>query len=277
MSLVANLSDGTANTQATAFAPLCNSGPIKIYSGPQPANANTATGGSNTLLATLTFGATAFGAPTAGVLTANTITSGTAGASGTATFARVFKSDGTTVVMDLPVGISATFALVLNTVSITMGDSVGIVSLTYTIPEVYSVVPPTQIANISDTAANAQATAFAPLCNNGSIQVFSGSQPVNANTALSGNTLLSTLRFSATAFGPPTGGVLTANPIASGTNVASGTASFARIYQSDGMTVVMDVQVGLAGGGYGIGLNTVNMVDGAALSLTSFLYSVLET
>lgn len=132
------------------------------------------------------------------------------------------------------------------------------------------------IANLSDTAAEAEANALAPLMNSGFIEIYSGTQPINANTALSGNTLLVTLTFGNPAFGSAAaGGIITANAITSGTAVATGTATFARIYKSDNTTVVMDVQVGTSGA-Y-INLNTVSIVSGGLVSVTSFTHTVTET
>jgi hypothetical protein len=105
MALNTQLADATVNAQADALAALCNSGLIKIYDGTQPATADNATS-SNTLGVTLTFGSTAFPGASSGLLTANAITSGTAVAAITPTWARVFKSDGTTVVMDVSAGAS---------------------------------------------------------------------------------------------------------------------------------------------------------------------------
>ena len=105
MTLNTQIADATVNAQANALAALCNSGLIKIYDGAQPATADTAIA-SNTLGVTLTFGATAFPSAVSGLLTANAITSGTAVAAITPTWARVFKSDGTTVVMDVSAGAS---------------------------------------------------------------------------------------------------------------------------------------------------------------------------
>ena len=133
MSNIANLSDTAANAEATALAPLMNSGFIDIYTGTQPANANTGLSG-NTLLATLTFGSTAFGAPVAGVLTANAITAGIAGNTGTATFARIYESNGTTVVMDTQVGTSGT-GIVLPSTSVASGITVSISSFTHAVTE----------------------------------------------------------------------------------------------------------------------------------------------
>lgn len=105
MALNTQMADATVNAQASAFATLCDAGLIKIYDGAQPASADTAIG-AQVLGVTLTFGATAFGAPSSGLVTANAITPGVAVASITPTWARIFKSDGTTVVMDISVGAS---------------------------------------------------------------------------------------------------------------------------------------------------------------------------
>ncbi len=105
MALNTQLADATVNAQAAALATLCNSGYIKVYDGTQPATADTALG-AQVCGVTLTFGATAFPAASSGLLTANAITAGTAGASITPTWARIFKSDGTTVVMDVSAGAS---------------------------------------------------------------------------------------------------------------------------------------------------------------------------
>ncbi len=130
------------------------------------------------------------------------------------------------------------------------------------------------IANLSDTAANAEANALAPLMNSGTIQIYSGTQPATANTALSGNTLLATLTFGATAFGTAAASVITANAITSGTAAATGTATFARIFETGGVTVVMDITVGTSGAG--LNLNTVSIVSGATVSCTSFTHTVTE-
>ena len=99
---------------------------LKIYSGTRPANPAAAITG--TLLATLTCNAGGFGTESGGVLTASAITSGTgtagAGAGTTATHFRMFKSDGTTVVMDFHVFISGS-DLNLNNTSIATSQTVA--------------------------------------------------------------------------------------------------------------------------------------------------------
>ena len=130
MALNTQLTNLAVNTEADALAPLLNSGLIKIYTGTQPATGDTALS-ANTLLVTLTFAATAFPAASAGVLTANAIASGIAAATGTATFARVTKSDGTAV-FDASVG-TATANIILPTTTINTSQTVTCSSFTHTI------------------------------------------------------------------------------------------------------------------------------------------------
>src|ERR1700677_1142520 len=87
---------------------------------------------------------------------------------------------------------------------------------------------------------NAGANATTALLNSGFIEVYSGARPATPDTALSGNTLLATLTFGATAFGAAASAIATANAIVSGNCVANGTAAWCRLYKSDGTTVVGD-------------------------------------
>jgi hypothetical protein len=103
------------NEGLDTFIGNCNGGLLRLYTGTRPTDSDTALSG-NTLLATLTLNATSFGAASAGVLTANAITSdSSADATGTATWARLWESDGTTPVMDLSLGTSGTEVIVTTT------------------------------------------------------------------------------------------------------------------------------------------------------------------
>jgi hypothetical protein len=123
------------NAGADGVAVALNNGYIRIYSGSRPATPNDAIV-AQVLLAELRFGATAFGAAASGVATANAITAdASADATGTATWARLLKSDGTTAIMDLDVTTSAgSDRIVLDTVAIALGAAVSISSLTMTEP-----------------------------------------------------------------------------------------------------------------------------------------------
>jgi len=77
--------------------------------------------------------ATAFAAAASGgVLTLNAISTGTASAAGTAAIARIYNSDGTTIVIEgMTVGISASNINITNT-TIGIGDTVTVTSATIT-------------------------------------------------------------------------------------------------------------------------------------------------
>lgn len=102
---------------------------------------------------------------------------------------------------------------------------------------------------LSNLAANAAliGPGVAVLCNGGFLRVYDGSQPPNANTAVSTQNLLVTLNFNATAFSSPVNGVATANAIAGANGVYTSTATWFRIVKSDGVTVVLDGTVGTSG------------------------------
>lgn len=121
-----------AQTMMDAFTALLNSGFIKIYTGSQPAVNGAVTG---TLLASLTFGATAFGASSASgstcTATANAIGSATAGNTGTAGYFALVKSDNSTVVATGVVGTSGS-DLNFATTTINSGNTVAISAFTIT-------------------------------------------------------------------------------------------------------------------------------------------------
>lgn len=95
---------------------------LRLYDGSRPATGGTAT----TLLAELTCNATFAPGASSGVLTLNAITQdSSANASGTATWFRIVKSDGTTFVMDGNVGTSGSdLNLVTNVIVATQPVSV---------------------------------------------------------------------------------------------------------------------------------------------------------
>lgn len=112
--------------QITSFAG--TSAKLRLYNGTRPATGGTAT----TLLCELICSASAFApASSGGVLTLNAIANGTAAATGTATWFRIVKSDGTTFVMDGNVGTSGS-DLNINNTSIASGQTVSITSATIT-------------------------------------------------------------------------------------------------------------------------------------------------
>lgn len=117
--------------EADRVCALLNTGYLRIYDGTQPANADTAVG-AQVLLAELRFGSTAFAAAVNGVASANAITQdSSANATGTATWFRALKSDGSTVVCDGSVGTSGADCNI-NSTAIQAGAAVSATSMTYT-------------------------------------------------------------------------------------------------------------------------------------------------
>jgi hypothetical protein len=135
--MAVRLSASLANTLANAIDDSFNAGSgaatIKIYTGSQPATADTAASG--TLLATFTLGDPAFGAASGGVITLNgTPLTVAAAATGTAGWFRAESNGGSTLtVLDGSVGTSGN-QINLNTTSITSGVNVTITSGTITMP-----------------------------------------------------------------------------------------------------------------------------------------------
>jgi hypothetical protein len=120
------------NAALDAIAPLMNLGWLRYYSGTLPATPETAVNG--TLLCSLRLNITAFAAASGGALTANAITSDmNAAATGTAAYFRIFKSDGTTAVMDGDISTSGA-AINMNSTAIQAGAQVDCTSLVLTLP-----------------------------------------------------------------------------------------------------------------------------------------------
>lgn len=131
MSRNVKMANAAVNEQADRLATLANAGYLRIYDGAQPATADTALSGQN-LLAELTFGTPAFGSAVAGVITANPITADSdAKLTGTASWFRVAKSDGTPL-WDGSAGTSGC-DLNLNSTAIQLHANVSVSSLAHTV------------------------------------------------------------------------------------------------------------------------------------------------
>jgi len=126
---------------------------------------------------------------------------------------------------------------------------------------------------ISTTAVNAQADALSDLLDNGYLRIYDGTQPANANTAITSQVLLAELRFNATAAPAASGGVLTMNSITQDSSAnATGTATWFRALKSDGSTVVFDGSVSTSGADLNLG--STSITSGASVAVTSMTYTV---
>lgn len=102
--------------------------------------------------------------------------------------------------------------------------------------------------------------------------IYSGTQPANGDTALSGNTLLATLTFTDPAAAGASSGTLTFSAITADSSAdATGTATFARIFSST-PTAIFDCDAGTSG--TTIILNTASIVAGGPVTITSATLSI---
>lgn len=123
----------------------------------------------------------------------------------------------------------------------------------------------TQNAQLSSLAARFDLGAAG-----GTIKVYSGTRPANANTAPGGgNTLLLTFTLATTGFAAPSGGTMNVAGLPlTATGVAAGTAAWWRGADSDGNTV-LDGSCGVDGSGEDIELSTTTISVGLNVNLTT--------
>lgn len=121
-----------------------------------------------------------------------------------------------------------------------------------------------------NAVANAIVDALDAGAGAGTIKIYTGSQPASANDAASG-TLLGTLTLSDPAFGNASSGSATAGPITGDTTAdATGTAGWFRAADSTGATVI-DGSVSATGGGGDLQLDSVSIIAGGTINVTSWV------
>ena len=130
---------------------------------------------------------------------------------------------------------------------------------------------------LSNAFVNAQADAVAPIFNSGYLRIYSGTRPATADTAITNQVLLAECRFAADAINTVVNGVLTANALTGeDATLDAGTASFARVLQSNGTTVLSDYEVGVTGSWSDVEINSVTIVAGVALNVNSFTHTITK-
>jgi hypothetical protein len=122
-------------------------------------------------------------------------------------------------------------------------------------------------ATLRNTIADAITTRVGA---SGVLKIYSGTQPTNPATALVAQVLLATLPCSATFAPAASGGVLTASAITTANAAATGTAAWYSL-QTSGGTRVIEGSVGTATSD--LILNTVSIVSGGPVAVTSFTYT----
>jgi len=112
------------------------------------------------------------------------------------------------------------------------------------------------------------------------LRLYSGTAPADVDTALSGNTLLAELTFSATSFGAAAdaapGAVCTAAAITDDSSAnATGTATFFRIETGTASTDKLQGEVGTSGSD--MNLNTTSITAGDTVAVTSMTVTMPES
>lgn len=128
--------------------------------------------------------------------------------------------------------------------------------------------------HVSTASRNLGLDAAFDVLNSGYFRVYDGTQPANANTALSGNTKLAENTFGSPAFGAAASGSKTANAIGNATILATSTATWCTMIKTAGVRgtdTVMDVSAGTSGAD--VNFNSVAFVISATCSITSLVVS----
>lgn len=106
------------------------------------------------------------------------------------------------------------------------------------------------------------------------IRIYDGTQPANANTAVSTQTLLAELPCSDPAAASAASGTLTLSAITNDSSAdATGTATWARVLDSDN-NAIFDCDVSSNAGSGTLKLNTTSIVSGGPVAITSFTISI---
>ena len=108
----------------------------------------------------------------------------------------------------------------------------------------------------------------------GTIKVYTSPMATLPSDNISTQTLLGTLTFSDPSGATPSGGVFTASAITQDSSAdATGTAAWARIADSAGVTV-MDMDITVTGGGGSMQMNTTSIVIGGPILISAMTVSI---
>ena len=122
----------------------------------------------------------------------------------------------------------------------------------------------------TNEAANTACDAMAALVNGGFLDIYDGTQPATANTAITTQTLLASLPLANPAFAAASAGVAAANAITADISADdTGTATWFRVYKSDHLTGVWDGSVGTAAAN--LNLVSTSIVTGGVVAVSSFI------
>lgn len=118
----------------------------------------------------------------------------------------------------------------------------------------------------STTEQNAIMNALLALLAGAILRIYDGTQPANANTAITTQNKLAELTLP-TPGGTQSNGVITVGTIAAVAALLTGTATWFRLLEADGVTVLCDGSVGTSGAN--LNLNSVAIQQNAQVQVTS--------
>lgn len=122
---------------------------------------------------------------------------------------------------------------------------------------------------ISNLSASIMVDAFGVLFDDGTVQIYDGSQPATVDTAIGTQNLLATLTLPADAFPPATNGVVTLAAVTPVFATGTGKATWARWF--DGATALMDTSIALTGADMSI--NDINVANGNQVEITGLTFT----
>lgn len=100
------------------------------------------------------------------------------------------------------------------------------------------------------------------------LRIYSGSRPASVDTAISAQVLLAEL-VCGNPFGTANNATLTAGAIANATAVATGTATWSRLFKADGTTACVDSDV--AASGADLNLSSTSINSGQTVAVSSYV------
>lgn len=130
----------------------------------------------------------------------------------------------------------------------------------------------TKTTQMADAIVNEQADLLARRLDDGYLRIYTGTQPASADTAITTQTLLVTLRFDNPSAPAAVGGLLSFADLLVGVAVATGSAAWARLFESDGTTAVMDGSVGLSGADPNFVISNTSIATGTGVVMTGLTH-----
>lgn len=125
------------------------------------------------------------------------------------------------------------------------------------------------LIRFADARRTSRADLHAAWLSGGTLSIYTAPVPASADVAITSQTLLATFDLP-DPFGDSEDGVLTAATLAAALNLDTGTAAWARAFDSSGATVG-DYDVGATGSGAAIEMDNLSVVSGSLSAITSFV------